>query len=358
MAREGIYTGYPAHKQDTQLVFINRRHPSYSTLRIYVKEWPCLPSKPRLRRSHSGLLIVMSVIILAVGPTVKHQAPAMLRVHETDEPLLPTTPPVIRHDVYDLKVRLSQLGLYEGPLDEVYDSETVKAVKAFQESYWLHPTGIVDRSTWRALSVGVVRPDSPAAKPLPEGEIYLEVDTEVAELRVYAGGTLWKTYPVAVGKWATLTPVGEWKIVDKGYESGGAFGTRWMALDVPWGGYGIHGTNRPWSIGTYASLGCVRMFNEDIEELYELVPIGTRVIIVGYRPPLDFGKPFVPGTIGPEVVRLQEALREFGFDAGPTDGRYGPLTEQAVREVREVFGLGREGWASRDVFVLLQVEGQ
>ena len=89
----------------------------------------------------------------------------------------------------------------------------------------------------------------------------------------------------------------------------------------------------------------------------ELVPIGTRVIIVGYRPHLDFGKPFVPGTIGPEVVRLQ-ALREFGFDAGPTDGRYGPLTEQAVREVREVFGLGREGWASRDVFVLLQVEGQ
>ena len=100
------------------------------------------------------------------------------------------------------------------------------------------------------------------------------------------------------------------------------------------------------------------MFNEDIEELYELVPIGTRVVIAGYRPPLDFGKPFGPGTIGPEVVRLQEALREFGFDAGPTDGRYGPLTEQAVQEVREVFGLGREGWASRDVFVLLQVEGQ
>ena len=76
---------------------------------------------------------------------------------------------------------------------------------------------------------------------------------------------VWKAYPVAVGKWATLTPVGEWKIIEKGFETGGAFGTRWMALDVPWGGYGIHGTNRPWSIGTYASLGCVRMFNEDVE---------------------------------------------------------------------------------------------
>ncbi|HHT85739.1 MAG: L,D-transpeptidase family protein [Bacillota bacterium] len=317
-----------------------------------------MPGKARRRQPQSGLLITMLLVTLAMGPLVKHQAPAMLRLHETDDPLIPATPPVTRHDVYDLKVRLVQLGFYSGPLDEVYDAETVKAVKAFQESYWLEPTGIVGQTTWKALSVGVSRPSTAASKPLPEGEIYLEVDTEVAELRVWVGGSVWKTYPVAVGKWATLTPVGEWKIMDKGYESGGAFGTRWMALDVPWGGYGIHGTNRPWSIGTYASLGCVRMFNEDIEELYELVPIGTRVVIAGYRPPLDFGKPFGPGTIGPEVVRLQEALREFGFDAGPTDGRYGPLTEQAVQEVREVFGLGREGWASRDVFVLLQVEGQ
>ena len=323
-----------------------------------MKECPSLPGKARRRQPQSGLLITMLLVTLAMGPLVKHQAPAMLRLHETDDPLIPATPPVTRHDVYDLKVRLVQLGFYSGPLDEVYDAETVKAVKAFQESYWLEPTGIVGQTTWKALSVGVSRPSTAASKPLPEGEIYLEVDTEVAELRVWVGGSVWKTYPVAVGKWATLTPVGEWKIMDKGYESGGAFGTRWMALDVPWGVYGIHGTNRPWSIGTYASLGCVRMFNEDIEELYELVPIGTRVVIAGYRPPLDFGKPFGPGTIGPEVVRLQEALREFGFDAGPTDGRYGPLTEQAVQEVREVFGLGREGWASRDVFVLLQVEGQ
>jgi len=324
-----------------------------------VKECPTLPGKAQSRLPQSGFLLMILVIALAVGPTVKHQVPAALSVHETDEPLLPSDPPVIRHDVYDLKVRLTQLGFYSGPLDETYDVEAVKAVRAFQESYWLEPNGIVDQTTWKALAVGVSRPAHTSSKPLPEeGELYLEVDTELAELRVWVGDTLWKTYPVAVGKWSTLTPVGEWKIVDKGYESGGAFGTRWMALDVPWGGYGIHGTNRPWSIGTYASLGCVRMFNEDIEELYELVPIGTRVIITGYRPPLDFGKPFGPGTIGPEVVRLQEALREFGFDAGPADGRYGPLTEQAVQEVREVFGLGRDGWASRDLFVLLQVEGQ
>ena len=292
------------------------------------------------------------------GVSSKDRIPLALRAHETDDPLIPETPPPIRHDVYDLKVRLADLGFYSGPIDETYDAETVNAVKAFQRSYWLEPTGVVDSATWKALSIGVLRPAHVELEEPPEGELCIEVDTETAELKVYVDGILWKTYPVAVGKWATLTPVGEWKIIDKGFESGGAFGTRWMALDIPWGGYGIHGTNRPWSIGSYASLGCVRMFNEDIEELFEFVPLGTRVRILGYRPSLDFGKPFGPGTIGPEVVRLQEALREFGFDAGPSDGRYGPRTELAVQEIREIFGLGRQGWASLDLFVLLRVKGQ
>ena len=43
--------------------------------------------------------------------------------------------------------------------------------------------------------------------------------------------------------------------------------------------YAIHGTNRPSSIGTYASYGCIRMLNEDIVHLYEQVSVGTRVIV-------------------------------------------------------------------------------
>lgn len=311
-----------------------------------------------LKPGLSGFLLLLLVVLLFFALGMKTHVPSALQYHETDEPLVPRSPPQRRHDVHELKTRLTQLGFYAGTIDETYDAETAEAVKKFQESYWLAPTGVVDHTTWKALAFGVLRPSRPASKELPEGEVHLEVDTETAQLTVWVEDTLWKTYPVAVGKWATLTPVGEWKIVDKGFETGGAFGTRWMALDVPWGGYGIHGTNRPWSIGTYASLGCVRMFNEDIEELFDIVSIGTRVRILGYRPSLDFGRPFGPGTIGPEVVRLQEALREFGFDPGPSDGRYGPNTALAVQETREVFGLGRQEWASLDVFVLLQVEGQ
>ena len=41
----------------------------------------------------------------------------------------------------------------------------------------------------------------------------------------------------------------------------------------------IHGTNEPWSIGEQLSSGCVRMLNEDIADLYERVPVGTRVLV-------------------------------------------------------------------------------
>ena len=43
--------------------------------------------------------------------------------------------------------------------------------------------------------------------------------------------------------------------------------------------YAIHGTNRPHSIGTFATYGCVRMFNEDIIDLFERVSVGTEVIV-------------------------------------------------------------------------------
>ena len=42
-------------------------------------------------------------------------------------------------------------------------------------------------------------------------------------------------------------------------------------------GYGIHGTNRPTSIGKAASHGCIRMRNQDVEELFELVQVGDEV---------------------------------------------------------------------------------
>jgi lipoprotein-anchoring transpeptidase ErfK/SrfK len=51
------------------------------------------------------------------------------------------------------------------------------------------------------------------------------------------------------------------------------------ALTLSGGKYAIHGTNRPTSIGSDASYGCIRMFNEDIVDLSDRVAVGTKVVV-------------------------------------------------------------------------------
>ena len=51
------------------------------------------------------------------------------------------------------------------------------------------------------------------------------------------------------------------------------------AMTLRGGEYAIHGTNRPRSIGTFASYGCIRMYNQDIADLFERVPVGTQVYV-------------------------------------------------------------------------------
>jgi lipoprotein-anchoring transpeptidase ErfK/SrfK len=51
------------------------------------------------------------------------------------------------------------------------------------------------------------------------------------------------------------------------------------ALTLRGGEYAIHGTNRPQTIGGFVSHGCIRMYNNDIRELYSMVAVGTPVIV-------------------------------------------------------------------------------
>jgi lipoprotein-anchoring transpeptidase ErfK/SrfK len=51
------------------------------------------------------------------------------------------------------------------------------------------------------------------------------------------------------------------------------------ALTLTGGEYAIHGTNRPESIGKFASYGCIRMYNQDIVDLFERVDVGTEVVV-------------------------------------------------------------------------------
>jgi LysM repeat protein len=117
------------------------------------------------------------------------------------------------------------------------------------------------------------------------------VDKSQNILTLKSADKIVKTYCVSTGI-NNCTPVGTFKIVNKiidppWYTAGSVvppdspkniLGTRWLGLSVQ--GYGIHGTTEPQSIGKQITSGCVRMKNSDVEELYQIVPEGTEVVIV------------------------------------------------------------------------------
>ncbi len=125
------------------------------------------------------------------------------------------------------------------------------------------------------------------------GEFSIVVDKSQNILMLYADGDLIRTYKISTGK-NNATPEGEFEITTKlknpvFFKNGkriapgnpeNILGTRWMGFSYGNGSYGIHGTTSPETIGTQETNGCVRMRNKDVEELYMIVPKGTKVKIV------------------------------------------------------------------------------
>ncbi|MEI7998168.1 MAG: L,D-transpeptidase family protein [Candidatus Omnitrophota bacterium] len=110
-----------------------------------------------------------------------------------------------------------------------------------------------------------------------------------------SGDEVIKIYHVATGRDSkdNATPIGTFKIASKianpvWFKSGGKpippespeneLGTRWMGFDND-PHYGIHGTIHPEAIGENATAGCVRLKNSDVEELFDMIPVGTQVTI-------------------------------------------------------------------------------
>lgn len=113
------------------------------------------------------------------------------------------------------------------------------------------------------------------------------------------------TYPIGIGRVGWETPLGASKVISKAKDPSwwvpasvrrehaekgdplpsvvppgpeNPLGHRVLKLDMP--GYLIHGTNQPYGVGMRVSHGCVRLYPENIEFLYELVAIGEPVMIV------------------------------------------------------------------------------
>lgn len=129
---------------------------------------------------------------------------------------------------------------------------------------------------------------------VPAGIFDVLVSKSENELKLLLDGVLVRTYPVSIGSNDT-TPIGDFTVVSRlvnpvWYKTGAVIppdspenvlGSRWLGIasaEHPTG-YGIHGTIEPEKIGQAITAGCVRMRNEDVEELYAVLPQGASVKI-------------------------------------------------------------------------------
>lgn len=156
----------------------------------------------------------------------------------------------------------------------------------------------------------------------------------LSEMRLYyfhnnKKNNLLTTFPIGIGDDGIETPLGKFKISQKvinpswyvpesikkerpelppvvppGPEN--PLGTH--ALRLSGTSYLIHGTNRPYAIGRKVTHGCIRLYPEEIPKLYDIVPIGTEVLIVR--------QPVKAGRIGDEVyveVHIDDQLKDFDY---------------------------------------------
>jgi L,D-transpeptidase ErfK/SrfK len=126
--------------------------------------------------------------------------------------------------------------------------------------------------------------------------IRLELNLSQRQVTFFRANQPIKSYPVAIGRPGWETPTGTFKLetmyrnpkwinpftgeLIPGGDTDNPLGRRWMGFWTDghnWAGF--HGTNSVTSIGTAASHGCVRMFEKDIEELFERVAVGTPVTV-------------------------------------------------------------------------------
>lgn len=141
------------------------------------------------------------------------------------------------------------------------------------------------------LKSEVIRPG--AKLKIWTGKFSVLVDKSQNILILKSDGEIIKTYTVSTGK-NNSTPVGVFKIKDKivnppWFKPGASepippgnpeniLGTRWMGFNLA--SYGIHGTTEPQTLGQQVTNGCVRMKNEEVEELFSLLPVETEVTII------------------------------------------------------------------------------
>lgn len=145
-----------------------------------------------------------------------------------------------------------------------------------------------------------------------QGGIQLVLDRHHRQLLVLDSGVLLRRFPAAVGTVGWETPAGSFQVLEKQVDPvwehpgsgrrlppGGAnpLGSRWIGFHrdctprQAWDGErylsvsgctmaGFHGTPHRWTVGRAVSHGCVRLYDEDVQEVFDLVQVGTPVTVL------------------------------------------------------------------------------
>lgn len=125
----------------------------------------------------------------------------------------------------------------------------------------------------------------------------LEIQRSKRRVILYRGKVRYKTYPIAVGRPGWETPMGTFKVMEMiknpawvhpftgetvpGGDPENPLGRYWIGFWTDGRNWiGFHGTPTPKSVGQAASHGCVRMYNKDVEELFQKITPGTVVKVV------------------------------------------------------------------------------
>jgi L,D-transpeptidase ErfK/SrfK len=173
----------------------------------------------------------------------------------------------------------------------------------------------------------------------------------LAELRLYyfpGKGAAPATHAIGIGRDGFTTPIGESKVVRKATDptwhptASTRADNPTLAAAVPpgpdnplgryalylgWKTYAIHGTNKPWGVGRRVSRGCIRLYPEQIEALYPLVPVGTRVSVVDQPVKLGWHQGELYMEVHPDLSQLDELESGAGFVPRPL-----PEVSQAIFE--------------------------
>ncbi len=192
-------------------------------------------------------------------------------------------------DVMELQARLQAHGYYQGRIDGVFNQKTKESVVALQIANNLSLSGVVGFDEANILKP----PRFNLIEPISDAKIVISVSKRA--LYLYKGEELLRVYPIAVGGRGFPTPIRKFKIVRKDVNPTW-YPPDWADVEepVPPGpsnplgdrrlllsdrNYGIHGTNKPSSIGKAVTHGCIRMYPSDILELFKAVSVGTVVDI-------------------------------------------------------------------------------